>query len=366
MAELTRRSTPRLTLQDQLAHHPLAAFVGLAYGISWVAWLLSERIDLGVVNGFGILFTTGPALAAMFIASILGPEPSGLPMARRWPLFGLIGVLALGLMAVRRLWITPAWLAATGPVNSATAYPSFLALLMDVVAAAVVALVLSGVYSSRQGVHRLLRSLDPRGQPVRWYWWVIAVGLYPVAIGVGNLVAAGLGTPAPASAATGAWHWRALDAVLTFLVFVFHGGGLEEPGWRGFALPWLQQRFSPLRSSLILSVIWAVWHLPFYWFGGLPGGLLGVSVALALYWLLEVAPLAILLTAVFNRTGGSLLIAMGLHVSINVTYVFWPASALVTSYGVPLLGLMLALWMWRHPKSFHISPPGDEPSGGVR
>jgi membrane protease YdiL (CAAX protease family) len=154
--------------------------------------------------------------------------------------------------------------------------------------------------------------------------------------------------------------------VLTFLVFVFHGGGLEEPGWRGFALPLLQRRHSPLRSSLILSVIWAVWHLPFYWFGDLPGGPLGVVTALALYWLLEVAPLAVLLTAVYNRTGGSLLIAIALHVSINVTYVFWPASALVTNFGVPLLGVILALWMWRYPKQFLASQPGNEPVGGMR
>ena len=44
-------------------------------------------------------------------------------------------------------------------------------------------------------------------------------------------------------------------------IFLFIGLG-EEPGWRGFALPKLQENHSPLIASLILAPLWAVWHLP--------------------------------------------------------------------------------------------------------
>ena len=50
----------------------------------------------------------------------------------------------------------------------------------------------------------------------------------------------------------------------TFVFVLFLGGGLEEPGWRGFGLPVLQERYSPLRATLILGLVWGVWHVPVY------------------------------------------------------------------------------------------------------
>src|SRR5947199_3415499 len=44
-------------------------------------------------------------------------------------------------------------------------------------------------------------------------------------------------------------------------ILLFIGLG-EEPGWRGFALPHLQARFSPFLASLVLALVWAIWHLP--------------------------------------------------------------------------------------------------------
>lgn len=60
-----------------------------------------------------------------------------------------------------------------------------------------------------------------------------------------------------------------LNSPLIFLSFItpvmILGGGLEEIGWRGFLLPKLLKRYSEFNSTLIISVIWSVWHLPL-WF----------------------------------------------------------------------------------------------------
>jgi membrane protease YdiL (CAAX protease family) len=342
MAELTHVSTNRKTIRDQVARHPIVAFTTLGYAISWIAWFLSSRFDLGVVDGIGIIGLAGPGLAAMLVSACLGPEPSGIPAGKRWRLFGISGILVLAVTAIVRLWCVAGLVTVTGIDATAVAFPTPMAFVFDVLAAAVVAFILSGVYSRRRGVRDLLRSLDPRHQPVRWYWWPVAVGLYPVVMALGSAISIGMGQPEPAPNAAGPSYWLAVDALIMFLYYLFAGGGLEEPGWRGFTLPLLQQRFSPLRSSLILAIIWAFWHWPLLQVGPLD---------MVVYLVLVVAPLAILFTAVFNRTRGSLAIVALLHVSINLTPTYLPESLPGTVLWL-LLMVGIALWMWRSPQTF--------------
>ena len=334
------------TLRAVVARHPLLAFVALAYGISWLCWGLMWLFDTGEANGIFIVGATGPALAAMAVAAILQPEPSGVSAGKRWRRFGWVWLLTFACLALRRFWLTLGLVDITLRVDPSAIYPSRTALLLDVLATAAVAFVLTGTLSPRQGVRELLRALDPRSQPVRWYWWVLAVGLYPVVMALGNTLSAALGQAVPARRAGGAWVWLATDVVLTFVYVLLFGGGLEEPGWRGFVLPRLLKRFSPLGSSLILAVIWAFWHWPIFWFGYFGGGPFGVFG-----FALGVAPLAILLTAVFNRSGGSLLAVVLLHTSVNITPTYLPASTLSVSLWM-LLVAGVAVRMWRFPRSF--------------
>jgi membrane protease YdiL (CAAX protease family) len=103
--------------------------------------------------------------------------------------------------------------------------------------------------------------------------------------------------------------------LLTALLF----GGNEEPGWRGFALPRLQNRFSPVKSTLILGALWAPWHLPLLFATddashGLAAG--GVLVLAALT-LLSIVGYAFAYTYLLNKTG-SVLLCVVLHACFNV------------------------------------------------
>jgi uncharacterized protein len=93
------------------------------------------------------------------------------------------------------------------------------------------------------------------------------------------------------------------------LVALFTGLG-EEPGWRGFALPRLQERHGPLAATAVLAVAWAMWHLPNLMFGGRTGLSYGL-------WLALTVASAFIYTWVYNHTGGSLLVAVLLHGAIN-------------------------------------------------
>lgn len=85
----------------------------------------------------------------------------------------------------------------------------------------------------------------------------------------------------------------------TFVIVLAIGGGLEEPGWRGFALPRLQEHHTPVRATLILGIVWGVWHLPLY-------GLAFVGPLLFVFFY----------TWLYNRTG-SVLLCILLHASFT-------------------------------------------------
>ena len=91
-------------------------------------------------------------------------------------------------------------------------------------------------------------------------------------------------------------------------IFLFIGLG-EEPGWRGFALPELQRRYSPLLASLILAPIWAIWHLPLVG-NEFPWPIVPV-------FLLSLFGATFMLTWFFNRTNGSVLLPMLFHATVN-------------------------------------------------
>ena len=86
----------------------------------------------------------------------------------------------------------------------------------------------------------------------------------------------------------------------------------EELGWRGYALPRLQARYSGLAASLILGVLWAAWHLPNQFIPGLEFYGYGFP-AFALY----VVPMTVLFTWLATQTRGSLLLAWLFHGAIN-------------------------------------------------
>jgi membrane protease YdiL (CAAX protease family) len=97
-----------------------------------------------------------------------------------------------------------------------------------------------------------------------------------------------------------------------FLWFVTFGIG-EETGWRGFALPRLQTNRSALAATLVLSIPWAIWHVPSLLYLGnlrslgimLPGFFIGLVLGGIVY------------TWLFNSTGGSVLVVALLHASMN-------------------------------------------------
>jgi membrane protease YdiL (CAAX protease family) len=91
----------------------------------------------------------------------------------------------------------------------------------------------------------------------------------------------------------------------------------EETAWRGFALPRLEAGRSALTASLILGLLWGVWHTPLFLIAG-TGQSSWPYVGFLLFTLAE----SVLTTWIFNNTRGSVLLANIFHIASNITLAF--------------------------------------------
>lgn len=96
----------------------------------------------------------------------------------------------------------------------------------------------------------------------------------------------------------------------SFLPLLFLGPLSEEIGWRGYALPRLQTRWNALTSSLILGLVWALWHLPLFLMVGTSQHELGLPF---IGFLISMIANSIFYTSLYNNTKQSLWSAILLH-----------------------------------------------------
>jgi membrane protease YdiL (CAAX protease family) len=171
----------------------------------------------------------------------------------------------------------------------------------------IAAFVVLGMSEGRPGVVALLRRIVLWRVAVRWYLFVL-FGI-PLVVLVGTVVVPGAVQSFQPIVGTllVAYPWA---FVLTFLL----GGPLgEEPGWRGFALPRLQERWGPLLGSLALGVVWALWHTPLFW----SGVWTPPTIANIIMFIVMIVALTVIMTWVFNHARGSVLITILMHASFN-------------------------------------------------
>jgi CAAX protease family protein len=173
---------------------------------------------------------------------------------------------------------------------------------------------------------------------VGWQWYLVVI-LGPA---VFSLVVAGVYV-----LLGGSWAEAAPPALLEgplmmlplFLVILTLTDGLgEELAWRGFALPRLLSRYNALAASLILGVIWALWHLPLLWTEG--NGMFHQPIWLLL---LDITAKSVLFTWVFLHTRGSVLLAMLFHGATNL-FIVSPDVASIGDLTLPLLAAV-AKWV---------------------
>ncbi|MEA5451871.1 type II CAAX endopeptidase family protein [Leptolyngbya sp. CCNP1308] len=217
--------------------YPVAWFYILAFGISWVGLIpgvLGSRgitpFDSPLIQLIGILFSVGPALAAVIVFQMM---------------------------------------------------------------------------RGKTGVQNLLKGL------LKWrvglVWYLVAV-LGPIAILVAGQVLTKLMDLTGASAAVPSHPFLFVTAVLTVIL----SNTSEEIGWRGFALPHLQKRHNALSATLIVGLLWSLWHLPLVFLTGNP------MAQSPLVWFISIVASSFVYTWLYNSTQGSLLLVALFHSALNI------------------------------------------------
>lgn len=189
------------------------------------------------------------------------------------------------------------------------------------------AFALTGLARGRPGVRELA------GRYLKWrvgVRWPVLAFFLPAVVFLGGLtikVIAGAAVPPLA------WRQLTVAALFSQIAFNLPSGPLgEEAGWRGYLLPALQRRRPALMSSVIIGVVWAVWHLPMFWVPGVALPLnIEPSVQAAVVYLLAAVATSIVATSLYNSSGGSLLVAVLYHLGLNV----WPQLLLRAFVGGP-------------------------------
>ena len=149
-----------------------------------------------------------------------------------------------------------------------------------------------------------------------WGWYAFILLGIPALILFGILI-----LPGASGSFLGLPQYFLVRYPFLFVLILFGGGPLgEEIGWRGFALPRMQSRFGPLKASLLLGLLWTFWHLEDFLTasqGGGPGtGLSTFAFNFSVFFVM-VMVMSVMMTWVYNRTDGSLFIAILLHASYD-------------------------------------------------
>lgn len=210
---------------------------------------------------------------------------------------------ALVFIAAWAWWLTVGWIA---PADTWSQGARAILFLPGTFAPGIIALILTARSSGRAGIDELI------GRVFRWqvdYRFYVFALSYMAGVKIAAAIAHRL--------IAGDWPpFATAPVILLFVAAIFstpfQAG--EEIGWRGYALPRLASRMGLGRASILLGVIWALWHLPLFYIAGTPNA--GQSFPV---YVLGVTALSVAMAWLYARTGGSLLLVMLMHAAVNNT-----------------------------------------------
>jgi membrane protease YdiL (CAAX protease family) len=323
-------------LTDWIKQHQVAAFFIITFAITWglgSSYGAVMKRDEFLWIPLVFVSICGPALAGIIVTAISNPRPGRGIGKAQWTLF------LAALLASVMVFLAHHSLIEKQPLS----VPLVGLILVSVIP---VAFVISAASSRIPAVSRYVSTLIRlRGV---WGWSLLALVLIPalflLSFPIRDLLA-GQPLAAPPFTDTGLSLVGLIAVKFLYQMFFFNATG-EEVGWRGFALPRLQTRTSPLVAALIIAVFWPLWHLFLWQAEGRP--VLDPQYWIAMY--IGHGLLSLFIVWFYNRAGGSILVAGIAHAAMNTIQAFAPLETLQQVYlplGAAALLLIVVDQMWK-------------------
>lgn len=327
-------------LKYWIKQHQIAAFYMIAFAITWG---LAFSYDAVVNRGQDFLMPVvtiaicGPAFSGIIVSSIINTQPKQTSRKSFWIAF-LVAWCLSGLVFLANLKYMEG-------VSLTVAV-----VIVIMVSVLPVAFVIASAYSRNPAVRNYLSSLVRlRGV---WGWSLIALLLIPaltmVSIPIGRVLGA---------QSLSYFNFPEVNLTLIGLVVVkffyqlfFFNATAEETGWRGFVMPRLQARTSPLLTALIIGLIWAPWHFLFWKAEGRPVMTVDFWVEMLIGHML----LSVVIVWNCNRAKGSILVAGIAHAATNTVQAFVPmGNIFIVILVVTILLMVVTDRMWERLPSDH-------------
>lgn len=154
----------------------------------------------------------------------------------------------------------------------------------------------------------------------------------------------------------------AFGTVLAYNVFTFGLG--EEVGWRGFALPYLQKRYGIVIATLLLTVIWGVWHIPLFIYRP---GYSGMEMVGIIGWAASLLTGSVIFTWLYNAGKGSVMACVLFHACMDVVFmapyknenIVGTLGMLITILGIVIV-IIYTIWHFKNRQAAIVNYITDE------
>ena len=200
------------------------------------------------------------------------------------------------------------------------------------------ALIVTAVMSGTSGPREILTRMSKwRVKPI---WFLIALISVWILYFVSSTIIVLIGQPWPDLSIFGnVLYLPYLTFVGAWLLWTFTFGIGEETGWRGFLLPRLQVKYGPLTASLIVSIIWAGWHIPMFLYNE---NLIALGLMGTIFWVIGLMFGSILLTWLYNSSKGSILMTALWHGTYNL---FTAAAGQAAGLSSGIISMFVMIWV---------------------